>query len=291
MNMDQKDHLSLKKTLFFQRSDFAEGFFDRIKGINLWTLLADRFDDFCRNSSGRVAEPIPKIIHQIWIGKSIPKEYEKWIDSWKKVHKDWDYRLWNEKSILAFGLVNERAFRRSRSFGVKSDIARYEILHRLGGIYADTDFECLQSLESLNTKCLFYAGTIFGDWPVINNGLMGAAPGHPLMNKAIEGLSNPVYTKDGMKVLDRSGPGYLSHVFFENLKILTKYDIIFPSSYFYPIPNFVERDILYGEKKRGYIKDWSFAIHYWEASWLKPSAMRLFLSRSKKKTLRLFGIE
>ena len=39
---------------------------------------------------------IPKIIHQIWLGPLPPPQ--RWLDSWRDHHPDWDYHLWtNEK--------------------------------------------------------------------------------------------------------------------------------------------------------------------------------------------------
>jgi mannosyltransferase OCH1-like enzyme len=77
---------------------------------------------------------IPQIIHQIWLGSPIPELYAGWEQTWQKLNPGWDYRLWNEREIDAFGLVNRRAYDESTSYGVKSDLARYEILERLGGI-------------------------------------------------------------------------------------------------------------------------------------------------------------
>jgi mannosyltransferase OCH1-like enzyme len=43
----------------------------------------------------------------------------------------------------------QAAFDRASNFGEKSDIWRYEILFRLGGVYVDTDFECVRPFDSL----------------------------------------------------------------------------------------------------------------------------------------------
>ena len=39
---------------------------------------------------------IPKIIHQLWIGRKPPPS--KLMETWRKAHESlgWEYRLWNE---------------------------------------------------------------------------------------------------------------------------------------------------------------------------------------------------
>ena len=84
---------------------------------------------------------IPKIIHQIWLG---PKKPPQWcIDSWKinyiNSNPDWEYKLWTEKEINDFKLKNENIYDKEPTYRGKSDIARYEILFREGGIFLDAD--------------------------------------------------------------------------------------------------------------------------------------------------------
>ena len=45
---------------------------------------------------------------------------------------------------------NKLAFSLAKNLGMKSDILRYEILMKYGGIYVDTDYECLKNIGRLN---------------------------------------------------------------------------------------------------------------------------------------------
>jgi inositol phosphorylceramide mannosyltransferase catalytic subunit len=94
---------------------------------------------------------IPKIIHQIWLG---PKEPPQWcIDSWRieymKSNPDWTYKMWNEEEIEQLGLINKDIYDKESTYRGKSDIARYEILYKEGGIFIDADILWLNS-KSLN---------------------------------------------------------------------------------------------------------------------------------------------
>jgi hypothetical protein len=276
---------TLKKRDFFQLSDFSEGFFERIKNLDQWRLLAERFDRYQEAGSNLAAVRIPNRVHQIWLGGKLPVRYQGWTDSWRRMNKDWEYRLWDEKAILKFGLKNEVAFRESASFGAKSDIARYEILEREGGVYADTDFECLRPMNELVKSCSFFAGTIFSDIPEINNGLMGCVPGHPLLRRLVEQVSKPIKTKDTGVILDTTGPRRLTKTFFESIAILSESDVIFPSTYFYPFPNYIKKETASLATMRAYAREWSLTVHYWETSWARPHPVRLVLSRAKRLVL------
>ena len=102
-----------------------------------------------------------------------------------------------------------------------------------------------------------------------------------LLNK----LEDPVLTKSAMEVLAQSGSYFFTERFFASQSLLGEHDVVFPSTYFYPLPNFAPVKRLSDETRRQYLKDWSFAIHYWEGSWMRPHPARVFLSRIKKRLL------
>jgi mannosyltransferase OCH1-like enzyme len=93
---------------------------------------------------------IPKIIHQINIGsKPISQQTLKWMQSWKDYNPQWEYTLWDNAQISSLDLVNKPSLDRCNNLSEKSDILRFEILYQFGGLYVDTDFQCLKSLDSL----------------------------------------------------------------------------------------------------------------------------------------------
>lgn len=89
------------------------------------------------------ATQIPRHIHQIWLGD--PRKMPSGLKAtWKM--PGWKYTLWTEKEIDALKLVSRSAydfyFRRKLWPGA-SNVARVEILRRVGGIYVDSDAERL----------------------------------------------------------------------------------------------------------------------------------------------------
>jgi hypothetical protein len=135
---------------------------------------------------------IPKVIHQIWLGGPMPKNYQYYSKTWKQYHPDWEVKLWTEEDLLKEKFSVEDLYWQAESYQERADIMRYAILNRYGGVYVDTDIECLANYDELNHKYEFYAGM---ESPVINkmvvsipNSLIAAKPDHPILTKTIENL-------------------------------------------------------------------------------------------------------
>ena len=142
---------------------------------------------------------IPKIIHQIWLGSERPSssKYKAWFDSWIVHHPDWNIMWWHDDEVQAMKnrgeLKNAMAFDAAQNYGEKSDILRYELLLKYGGLYVDTDMECLASFNELH-KCesdiSFYAGWSNTATIEVNNGIFGSVPGHPILKKLVQAISD-----------------------------------------------------------------------------------------------------
>ena len=77
-----------------------------------------------------------------------------------------------------------------KNIGARADILRMEILYREGGLYIDTDFECLQpEIFDIFNRCYdFYSGItpLDGQAYLIANGLIASIPGHPILRAYIK---------------------------------------------------------------------------------------------------------
>jgi mannosyltransferase OCH1-like enzyme len=96
---------------------------------------------------------IPKIIHQIWIQgkKKMPLCYRLQVQTWQKHNPFWEYRLWDEDSLLT--LIHSRyrellpVYKAYESVVARADIGRYVVLHEFGGLYVDADTICVRSID------------------------------------------------------------------------------------------------------------------------------------------------
>jgi len=230
---------------------------------NKWIVNAQSFEEL----------RIPKIIHQIWIGSPFPEKYRKFQQTWIDNHPDWTYILWTEKELDEFEMQRREVYEATTNFGGKADIARYEILYQLGGLYVDTDFECLKSFDSLHHLCEFYCSMPQG-YPLyaIFQGLIGVAPQHPILKRCLDDLQMPVKADEDKGSIDcamycRTGPPFFKKCVLTELSNFGDVPwIIFPSSYFYPWPHY-ERFKNSRKHIEAYFKPESLAVHHWHVSW------------------------
>lgn len=159
---------------------------DKEVGIQL-KLLRNNYDSLKPSKiTYQEKEIIPKIIHIIWLGnKSLPQNYQYYLETWRKFHPLWEIKLWDEKAILKENFLSQDLYNQAESYAEKADIARYEILYKYGGLYVDADYECLASFDELHHKYSFYANiepfVINKGFVQIANSMIGAVPNNPIL--------------------------------------------------------------------------------------------------------------
>ena len=92
---------------------------------------------------------IPKKLHQVWLGdKDMPEQFIKFKSNWRKLHPDWDYQLWTDKTISDKPKI-KNLVDRCKAFSSKSNVVRLYAVYQQGGIYADTDVDWVQNFDRL----------------------------------------------------------------------------------------------------------------------------------------------
>ena len=131
----------------------------------------------------RMGASIPKILHHIWIGSSFPAELHAFRHSWLKHHPDWTMMFWRgEEPVedrVATVLKNDRY-----SPVVKSDVLRFYALAKMGGLYVDTDFECLKPMGKLLAPGGFHCG--FEAEQVLSSALMACPAGDGFVRSLLD---------------------------------------------------------------------------------------------------------
>jgi mannosyltransferase OCH1-like enzyme len=144
---------------------------------------------------------IPKVFHQIWLGQQ-PFPYTDELKTWRNHHPDWEHHLWGEAD-LPVDLKLKEAANLLRQPAERADILRLELLHRHGGVYVDVDFECLKAIDPLLEGVTCFLGLL--DSGRVSNAVIGCAPGHPLLAKAMQ----EVRPRTTYGPVDREGTGPL----------------------------------------------------------------------------------
>ena len=226
---------------------------------------------------------IPRVLHQIWLGPAI-LPFEAFRLKWQRLHPLWEMRLWRDAEVedLMKSSVCGEAYARASNYGEKSDIARYEILRKFGGVYVDCDFEPLKPLDALLGVGLFAGFSNVGAVE-LNNGILGARRGHPLMAACVQRIKTPkkqdlaalvlgsgflgassalaetLAERDAATTIESTGPGYFTRIFCTHP---TADALCLPPEVFYAAPNTSSAD------KMSFTTEASLALHHWAKSWI-----------------------
>jgi mannosyltransferase OCH1-like enzyme len=226
-----------------------------------WKIVSDLFA--INYTEATDTQPrIPKIIHQIWLGGEVPVKYKQYMDSWRQFNPTWGYKLWTDKDVNDIFITKRSIFDACKNQGMRSDILRMDILRQYGGLYVDTDFECLRPFDDLmNLK--FFCGIAYGDVFVLYVGLIASVPNHPIINACVNNLDTPYRGHGGMEIMQSTGPYYFTKCFLENVDTDPSGVVVFPTSFFYPMPNVMRNRC----DPYGYIQEYSYALHHFHVSW------------------------
>lgn len=275
-----------KEDAYFNTS-YKSLFYDVAQYIPSWLGLNPRMiyqlNSFCRMLYNKHyvkvplrahTERIPKLIHQIWLGSPLPNKYKKWQSTWQNMGPDWQYKLWTDADVKELKLFNQNFYDSETNWGAKSDILRIEILYKYGGIYVDTDFECVDPdlFRVFNSNFDFYAGFHPADIKLfaLENALIASVPKHPILKGYIQELKNNYSIYNNL--LSRTGPGALTRIFFQYANGPGYKDIVFPPSFFYSLGYYYAKEcfkvgMTNEEIKKQCLKPESMAVHWWEGSW------------------------
>ena len=273
---------NLFNSKFAKNSKFDNDFVGNIDNYQEWLILSRQFEKYTEeiNQNKDIKAKIPKKIHQIWLGKKkLPAKYKIWINSWKRFNKEWEYKLWDEENIKELKVQDFDIYSRDINPGYRSDIIRYIILKKFGGVYIDTDFECLRKIPNNLLHYNFVSCTIFGNKPSIANGMMMSSPNHILINNILNSINTEQYVNDIQEILKNSGPDKLTNEYFLLAKFIEKDTLILPSNYFYPFTNFMLNKNINKYKE---VEEVSIGIHHWEMSWIKGSIFNRIKNKFKK---------
>ena len=185
---------------------------------------------------------IPKTLHYMWFGSTpMPRICGECIESWHKVlPSDWSFQFWNEDNYNV-NTTNDfaRQAYNSGNYAFVSDYARWDILHRQGGVYVDTDVFLLKDITPLLQHKAFGGRNGLG---LFASGLiLGAEPNLPIFAEMkAEYDRRNFLTKDGK-------PTFVTNIMVEN-DLLVRHNLkpdleiaqnvaditIYPTDYFCP---------------------------------------------------------
>ena len=211
---------------------------------------------------------IPRIFHQIWVGPDpLPDEFAAYGQTWLDHHPGWELKLWTDENFPAEDeLIRPESANRLRAPWERGDIFRLELLFKEGGVHVDTDFEAVRSIEPLIEQSELFIGLRKAG--KTNGALMGAVPGHPLIEKGLREITPQVaYGKSmatGDNLKDTTGPEFLDWLLLDQPGVT----LIEPRFFYARTPE--ERDEQY-------------AIHHKARTWKDEEGLRKMLEKAEKR--------
>ncbi len=213
-----------------------------------------------------------KKIHYIWLGGN-PKSHliKKCIKSWQKHMPDWEIIEWNESNLnIDINTYCRQAYD-AKKYAFASDVLRFDILYREGGLYFDIDVKMLKSFLPLTESEEAFCG--FENNNRLNPGLVLYAknPDNPILKQILD-------TYEKMRFLNDDGSYNLKVVGDYFYDIVSKYGIVlkneyqktdnmtvFPSEYFCPTD---------GIRSINNYTDNTYSVHLYSATWVNKQKRR-----------------
>jgi len=166
---------------------------------------------------------IPRHAHIIWLDEEIPPERQACIDSFQRMHPEWELTVW--RSVADFGLLRNRSVFRSAELiappaprgnphQIRTNVLRFEVMARYGGVFLDSDVFCLKPLDPIveRIEAEGRAGALA--WEIADRWLGEAVifcePGAAFMERIISGLERWAFQHKGRPATVTVGPQYIT---------------------------------------------------------------------------------
>jgi inositol phosphorylceramide mannosyltransferase catalytic subunit len=177
----------------------------------------------------------------------MPEPFRRYGDTWRHHHPDWEMKLWTDDELPPLSYPD--SFARGRNHSERSDVLRYELLRQFGGIYVDTDLECLRPVDPLLKGVTAFAAHYRAGR--VGTSIMGSIPHHPVFERAVEGVRERVGRG---RYPASTGPALLTEILADFPDVT-----IFGPETFYPYR--------WNERHRAHeaFPD-AYAVHHWAVS-------------------------
>lgn len=217
---------------------------------------------------------IPKIIHHVWPGDDpFKNKFHSFRKSWMEKHPDWTFYFWRLDNLpdninpKVLEILNDDKY----NITIKSDVLRVEVVRLFGGIYVDTDMECLKPFDDLLNNNLFLGFETPG---VVCPSLIGGTKNNKILFEILENILYKIQTIDINFV--NTFPHEITGKTFTEITPYREEVTLYPIEYFYPI-SYREKIKLNEDTPNSYSK------HHWSGldddGWAKHITLKDVFSK------------
>jgi hypothetical protein len=198
---------------------------------------------------------IPSILHHVWTSDTpFSEKFHAFRVSWMKNNPSWDFRFWHIEDLPPHKFpnsVSDLLVDPDLHWVLKSDIMRWLVVWLYGGVYADTDVECVKSMD------YFLKDKAFSGYSVtpglVGNAVFGARPGYPLFLQIACAHAEKITGE-----VERANKNIVDYGVNLSGKMMLGCDHIYPASFFNP---FGSGACVYDREPSKYPE--AYCIHHW----------------------------
>lgn len=166
---------------------------------------------------------IPRHLHFIFLDEPIPANRQACIDSCIAAHPGWDVTIWT--TLDQFGLLqNKRAFFSADSIApkpprgnphqVRTNVLRFEIMLRHGGVFLDSDVWALKGIGDILERAEAEDKDGVLGWEIqdrwLGEAVIGCVPGAPFMRRIVDHLEPWAFARARQAATKTVGPQYIT---------------------------------------------------------------------------------
>jgi mannosyltransferase OCH1-like enzyme len=177
----------------------------------------------------------------------MPELFVEYGKTWLDKHPDWEMKLWTDENIHDIKLQNQELFDSIGHPVLRADMARFELIYQLGGVYIDCDFECIKNIEPaiLGIEA-FSAGEMPG---IVSTAIMGCTRGNQVFKALVDAIPQSMKENAHLPINYQTGPFFATKVLKDRTDIT-----VFGAHLFYPY-------LPLGQDSPAY------AVHHFAGSW------------------------
>lgn len=205
-------------------------------------------------------------MHHVWLGEKDPPHVMRILrDIAIKQHPDWEHMLWDNAAVARIepSLQVKNLLSSARNAGQASDLLRYELLWRFGGVYLDFDVEVLKNLDELLITEAFLG---WEDDHTLGSAIMGAVPRSQLCSVLLDQVERRMLDNRDECQIKQTGPEFLTWAVRSSGQVQEASVRLLPPHFLYPI-HWGERELIYSKRLDPRVRDIAYTIHYWFGTW------------------------
>lgn len=210
-------------------------------------------------------------IHVVYLNETpLPDFFKRCIETWRRDYPAARICMWDKNNLPP--LRTQKIYDACWHFAARTDVLRYELLHRFGGIYVDCDMMSLRPMDDLLGPVSAFSSAApppeghTGLWHEIC--ILGAEKNHPFYDYLLSKLAVWYEEHQSEGACNSTGPFFYYHMLLEwkrEIRAMSKDVCIFDPELMIPFRAEQEHASPSDDLENIYPK--ARCVHWWAGTW------------------------